>query len=182
MAFRDLIPWSRDRDVSVRRGEEFNPLMTLHREMNRMFDDVFRGAFDSPGWRHNGWIGWPHVEVSETDSELKVCAEIPGLDEKDVEVELTNGILVIKGEKKTESEEKDRRFSERFYGRFERRIAVDEVEADKVNASFENGVLTVTLPKTAGARNVQRIAINTGNGTKGSRRNNRIERKESGGV
>jgi HSP20 family protein len=172
MAFRDLISWNRGRDVTVRRGEEFNPFAALHREMDRMFDEVFRGfdlapfggrSFNRSGW-HHGWTAWPHVEVSETDSELRVSAELPGIDEKDVEVELTNGILVIKGEKKTESEHKDRWFSERYYGRFERRIAIDDVQADKVSASFNNGVLTVTLPKTASARNVKRIAINTGNG------------------
>jgi HSP20 family protein len=133
--------------------------------MDRMFDEVFRGfdlapfgrSFDRQGW-HTG--GWPHLEVNETDSELKVSVELPGLDEKDVEVELTNGVLVIKGEKKMESEDKDRWFSERYYGRFERRIAIDDVEADKVSALFKNGVLTVTLPKTASARNVKRIAMN----------------------
>jgi hypothetical protein len=69
-----------------------------------------------------------------------------------VEVELTNGVLAIKGEKKTESEDRDRLFSERYYGRFERRIPVDEVEEEKVSAAFKNGVLTVTLPKSARAQ------------------------------
>jgi HSP20 family protein len=168
MAFRDIIPWNRGRDVAVRRGEDLNPFAALHREMDRMFDEVFRGfdlapfssrSFDRPG-RHTGWTGWPHLEVNETDSELTVSAELPGLDEKDVEVELANGVLVIKGERKMESEDQGRWFSERYYGRFERRLAVDDVEADKVSASFKNGVLTVTLPKTVSARNVKRIAIN----------------------
>jgi HSP20 family protein len=168
MAFRDLIPWNRGRDVTVRHGEDLNPLAALHREMDRIFDEVFRGfdlapfssrSFDRPGW-HAGWTGWPHLEVNETDSELKVSAELAGLDEKDVQVELANGVLVIRGEKKMQSEDQNRQFSERYYGRFERRIAVDDVEADKISASLENGVLTITLPKTAGARNVKRIAIN----------------------
>jgi HSP20 family protein len=161
---RDLIPWSGGRDVSVRRGEELNPFLALHREVNRLFDDVFRG-FDltpfGPDRFFDRGMGWPNVEMSETDKEVKVTAEIPGLDEKDVEVELANGVLAIKGEKKTETEDKDRLFSERCYGRFERRIPVQDVEEDKVSASFKNGVLTVTLPKTAGARrNVKRIAVN----------------------
>ena len=168
MAFRDLIPWNRGRDETVPARRNVNPLAALHREMDRMFDEVFRGfdlapsnnrSFDRLGW-HTGWTGWPHLEVNETDSELKVSAELPGLDEKDVEIELANGVLVIKGEKKMESEDRNRWFSERYYGRFERRLAVDDVEADKVSASFKNGVLTVTLPKTASARNVKRIAIN----------------------
>ena len=86
---------------------------------------------------------------------------MPGLDEKDVEVELADGVLTIRGEKQTESEDKDRLFSERYYGRFERRIPVDEVEQDKVAASFKNGVLTVALPKLPTAqRKTKRIAIN----------------------
>jgi HSP20 family protein len=69
-------------------------------------------------------------------------------------------VLAIKGEKKTETEDKDRLFSERYYGRFERRIPVEDIDEEKVSASFRNGVLTVTLPKTAQAqRQVKRIAI-----------------------
>jgi HSP20 family protein len=99
--------------------------------------------------------------VSENDKEVRVTAELPGLEEKDVEVQLSNGVLAIKGEKKTETEDKNRLFSERFYGRFERRIPVDDIDEDKVSASFRNGELVVTLPRSAEAqRNVKRIAIN----------------------
>jgi HSP20 family protein len=164
MSVRDLVPWNRGRDVTVRRGEEANPFLSLHREMNRLFDDVFRGFDLAPigfGREFDRPMGWPNIEVSDTDKEMKLTAELPGLDEKDVELELANGVLAIKGEKKTETEDKDRLFSERYYGRFERRIPVEDVDEDKVNASFHNGVLTVTLPKTAQAqRQVKRIAIN----------------------
>jgi HSP20 family protein len=162
MAVRDLIPWNRGRDVSVHRGEEANPFFTLHREMNRLFDDVFRG-FDLAPLSTGRFFdrGWPRLEVSESDKDIKVTAELPGLEEKDVQVELTNGVLAIRGEKKTEAEDKDRLFSERYYGHFERRIPVDDVEEDKVGASFKNGVLTVTLPKSTKAQQkVKRIAIN----------------------
>jgi HSP20 family protein len=164
MSIRDLIPLKRGRDVTVRRGEESNPFLALHREMNRLFDDVFRGFDLTPFGFDRGFertIGWPNIEVSDTDKEMKVTAELPGLDEKDVELELANGVLAIKGEKQTETEDEDRLFSERYYGRFERRIPVEDVEEDKVSASFRNGVLTVILPKTAQAqRQVKRIAIN----------------------
>jgi HSP20 family protein len=164
MAIRDLIPWGRGREMTASRGEEFSPFLTLHREMNRLFDDVFRGFDLAPlgGSRLSERVmGWPNIEVSETDKDVKVTAELPGLDEKDVEVELANGVLAIKGEKKTETEDKERRFSERYYGHFERRIPVEDVDQDKVSASFKNGVLTVTMPKTAQAQsNVKRIAIN----------------------
>jgi HSP20 family protein len=164
MAIRDLIPWSRGQDLTVRRGGEFNPFVTLHREMNRLFDDVFRGfdltPFGSDRFFHRG-VGWPTIEVTETDKEVKVTAELAGLDEKDVSVELANGMLTITGEKKSETEDKDRIFSERYYGRFERRIPVEEVDEDKVSATFKQGVLTVTMPKSPQAKsNVKHIAIN----------------------
>jgi len=162
---RDLIPWNRGRDVTVRRGENFSPFVSLHREVNRLFDDFFRG-FDfaplSTERLFDRTMGWPNVEVSETDNEVKVTAELPGLEEKDVEIELANGVLAIKGEKQSETEDKDRLFSERYYGRFERRIPVDDVDQDKVSAAFKNGVLTVTMPKVPQAQSkVKRIAINS---------------------
>jgi HSP20 family protein len=166
MAMRDLIPWNnnRGREVSVRRGEEATPFLTLHREMNRLFDDVFRGFDIAPFGSDRSFertMGWPNIEVNETDKQVNVIAELPGIEEKDVEVELAEGTLAIRGEKKTETEDKDRLFSERYYGRFERRIPVADVEHDKVTASFKNGVLTVTLPKSpASQQKVKRIAIN----------------------
>ena len=91
--------------------------------------------------------------MSETNRELKVEAELPGelpgLDEKDVEVLLRDGELILRGERKSETEDRERRMSERYYGRFERRIALPaEVEEDKVSASFKRGILTVKLPKS----------------------------------
>jgi HSP20 family protein len=164
MAMRDLVPLKRGRDVTMRRSED-NPFFTLHREMNRLFDDVFRGfdltPFGSDRFFDRLGGNWPSVEMSETDKEIKVAAELPGLEEKDVQIELANGVLAISGEKRTESEDKDRLFSERFYGRFERRIPVEDVDEDKISAAFKNGVLTVTLPKVAQAQSkVKRIAIN----------------------
>ena len=81
-------------------GDNANPFLALHREMNRMFDDSARG-FDLP-MLSGGWSGgWPHVEVSETDDHVRVVAEVPGLEEKDIEVTLHNGILTLRGEKKS---------------------------------------------------------------------------------
>jgi HSP20 family protein len=162
MAIRDLIPWNRERDVTVRRADEQNPFLTLHREVNRLFDDVFRGFDLSPfGQRMDRGMGWPSVEISQTAGEITVTAELPGLAEKDVDVQLADGVLIISGETRSESEDKDRLFSERTYGRFERRIPVDGVDEEKVSASFKNGLLTVKLPRThAELANIRRIAIN----------------------
>jgi HSP20 family protein len=166
MAIRDLIPWNnnRGREVSVRRGEEINPFLALHREMNRLFDDAFR-SFDLAPFETGRLFervgAWPNIEVSETEKDVKIIAELPGLEEKDVQVEFADGVLSIRGEKKTETEDKDRLFSERYYGRFERRIPLDDIEEDNAAASFKNGVLTVTVPKKPAAqRKTKRIAIN----------------------
>ena len=139
-----------------------NPFFALHREMNRMFDDVFRGFDLAPFGSTRGLngLGWPQIDIDDTDKEVRITAELPGLDEKDVSLELNNGVLSISGEKKSESEDKARRFSERYYGRFERRIALEGVDEDKVSAAFKNGVLTITAPKSAEAKSVRRIAIN----------------------
>src|SRR4051794_24858459 len=164
MAIKDLIPWNAGgREVGIHRGTDVNPLFALHREMNRMFDDVFRGFDLAPygSARAPNGLGWPQVDIDETDREVRITAELPGLDEKDVSLEIANGVLSISGEKKSESEDKARRFSERYYGRFERRIPLDDVDEDKVSAAFKNGVLTITMPKSAEAKsNVRRIAIN----------------------
>jgi HSP20 family protein len=134
--------------------------------MNRMFDDVFRGFDLAPFATARAFhgLGWPQTDVDENDKELRVTAEQPGLDEKDVSLEMANGVLSISGEKKSETEDKDRRFSERYYGRFERRIQLEDVDERKAQASFKNGVLTVTVPKTGEPKpNVRRIPINGSN-------------------
>jgi HSP20 family protein len=167
MSVRDLIPWSRNggnQVPSVFRESERDPFLSLHREVNRLFDDVFRGfdgGLPSIG-RASAFSGsWPSVEISNGEKEIKVTAEVPGLEEKDIEVLLDDGVLTLKGEKRSETEDKDKQFSERYYGRFERRIPVGfEVKEDEVDARFKNGVLTVTLPKTEKAQSqVKRIAI-----------------------
>lgn len=164
MAMTDLIPWGRDRSLTTRRSEDYNPFLRLHREMNRLFDDAFRGFDLAPvsGSLFEQSARWPSIDVDETDKDVKVTAELPGLEEKDVQVEVANGVLSIKGEKKTETEDKDRKFSERYYGRFERRIPIEDVDQNKISAAFKNGVLTVTMPKLPQAESkVKRIAINS---------------------
>lgn len=167
MSVRDLLPWNRgnNQPPMIYRGDDMDPFLSLHRNVNRLFDEVFRG-FDTPSvfgrmMPRNG--AWPSVEFLETDKEIRVTAEVPGLEENDIEVLLEDGVLTLRGEKKSETEDRDRQFSERYYGRFERRLALGrEVDEDKVAATFKNGVLTVTLPKTEKAQaNAKRIAIDS---------------------
>ena len=162
MNVRDLIPWRRtaSQAPAVYRDDAASPFLTLHREMNRLFDETFR-HFNMPSL-FGQMPGWPSVEVSETDKDLCVTVELPGLDQKDVEVLMSDGMLLVRGEKKTEVDDKERQFSERFYGRFERQIPLGtEVEEDRIDASFSNGVLKIILPKTAKAQaSSRRIQIN----------------------
>jgi HSP20 family protein len=117
--------------------------------MNRLFDNVFSRFDSTMPSVFNQMSAWPSVEVVETDKDIRIVAELPGMDEKDVEVSVSDDVLTIRGEKKAEIDDRERAFSERYYGRFERRIPLPfEVEDDRAEASFENGVLTVTLPKS----------------------------------
>jgi HSP20 family protein len=165
MNVRDLVPWSRpsdrDRNLPATQGPAGSPLLTLHREMNRLFDDVFRD-FDTPAiW--GGRAAWPQIEVEDADSEYRVTAELPGLEEKDVEVLFEDGILILRGEKRAETHDRSRAFSERVYGQFERRLALGDIDEERIQARFRNGVLTVTAPKSEQSQaRVKRIPINGG--------------------
>jgi HSP20 family protein len=164
MGFRDLVPWTKSQQLSTAH-DAFDPFFTLHREMNRLFDDVFRGfgplsRVVSP--LMEGRFGWPRLELSDTDNAVTVSAELPGLSEKDVQVEIANGVLSIHGEKKAERSDESKFVTERYYGSFERQIPLEGVEEDKAKADFKNGALTVTLPKSErSSQNVKRIAVNT---------------------
>ncbi|HSK40438.1 MAG TPA: Hsp20/alpha crystallin family protein [Arenibaculum sp.] len=161
MSVRDLIPWGRERSPSVRGGEIGDPFVSLHREMNRLFDDFFRGFDGRLPSVGSGGFGWPQTDVVETDQEYRVTAELPGLEEKDVELTFQDGVLTLRGEKRTEHEDRETLHSERFHGRFQRSLAIGpDVDQDKVNASFRNGVLTVVLPKSPeAASKARRIRI-----------------------
>jgi len=162
MNVRDLVPWVKgDRERTSAQSGSLGSMVSLHREMNRLFDDMFRG-FDATGFFGGRGI-WPSTDVEETDKEYRITAELPGLEERDVEVLLQDGVLTVRGEKKSESESRSRTHSERFYGRFERQIPL-ALDADDtaVSAAFKNGVLTVTVPKSAQAvERSKRIPINT---------------------
>ena len=142
--------------MDVRREWE-HPFASFQREMNRLFDNFFGGFSLSP-WtpleRGAAPTFTPRVDVSETDKEIRVSAELPGMEEKDIDVSLTQDTLTIKGEKKEETEDKGKDYYrvERSFGSFMRSIPLPvEVDTDKVEATFKKGVLDITLPKTAKA-------------------------------
>jgi HSP20 family protein len=168
---RKLVPWKRSQgsELPVRR-EENNPFLSLHRSMNELFDHFFRdfgGAFEQPAWsRASTALVSPSVDIAETDSEIAITADLPGLEEKDIEVSLDNDVLTIRGSRKEEREEKRKNYHlmERSYGSFQRTLHVPAgVDKDKVKASFKNGVLNVTLPKLPEAKAARRkIEISAG--------------------
>jgi len=146
----------------------------LRRSTDRLFDDFFRGF----GWPTSGMRGpwdlaqdllgtdWPRVNMSETDDEIQITADLPGVDRDNVDVSVTDNRITISGEKRAEEEKKGRGYYriERSYGSFQRSLYLpSEVERDRVDATFKNGVLTVRLPKTAAARErIKRIPVRTG--------------------
>ncbi|HEX9071261.1 MAG TPA: Hsp20/alpha crystallin family protein [Pseudolabrys sp.] len=143
MNLRSLIPIGRDRSVA-------SPFMSLQREIDRLFEDFSRGF---PTIAGNGATAlMPSMDVTETDKEIEITAELPGLEEKDVQINVADNILTIRGEKKAEKEQKDKnyRLVERSYGAFERTLELPEgVNADAIKANISKGLLKVTVPKPA---------------------------------
>jgi HSP20 family protein len=130
-----------------------DPFTAMRAEMDRVFDSFFGrdlGRFPVLSRPDASKAVMPSIDVRETEAELVVEAELPGMDEKDVSVTLSNGVLTLKGEKKSEREEKkdDYHLMERSYGSFQRSFQLaDTIDPDKVTATFDKGVLKVTLPK-----------------------------------
>ncbi len=143
----------------------WRPFENLRREIDRVFDDFGGGMWPSPfgrslfdvqpfAQRESTWAA-PAVDITEGEKAYEITAELPGMDEKNVEVKFADGVLTIKGEKQEAKEEKKKDYylSERSYGSFQRAFQVpDGVDADKIEASFKNGVLTMTMPKSAEAQ------------------------------
>jgi HSP20 family protein len=148
-----------------------DPFLSLHREMNRLFDDVMRGApLSAAGGQGGSTLIAPNINVSESDAEVRVTAELPGVTDKDIHVDLNDDILVIRGEKKLEKKEDKENFHyiERSYGTFQRALQLPfPADPDQVKAHFENGVLTVTLPKNARQERARRIQVQTGGASQG---------------
>lgn len=164
MDIKSLMSRARNKEQAVQEQEREHPLLSLQREMNRIVDSFFPGlrskSFgDLPG------MFMPHMNVAETYKAVQVTVELPGMDEKDVEVSLTQDMLTIRGEKREEKSENTRSYHrlERTFGSFARTISLPtDVDHDKVSAAFKKGILTITLPKTAQTlRETKKIPVKT---------------------
>jgi HSP20 family protein len=147
------------------RGDDDHPFYSLQREMNSLFDDFFRGFDITPhGFYTSRPASFsPSVDVKENEKEYIIKAELPGMDEKEIEVMVTDDSVTIKGEKKEETEDKGKNYyyMERSYGSFHRVIPLAaEAESGKAEASFKNGVLSITIPKSQTAKaKVTKVSI-----------------------
>lgn len=137
----------------IRKWEPFGDMLSLREEIDGLFNDFFRRV-PSEGFPHEG-LWHPALDIEETKEAFKLSAELPGMKKEDIKISFSDGRLSIEGERAFEKEEKDKTFHriERSYGKFRRMISLPrEVEADKAKASYEQGILTITLPKSDKAK------------------------------
>lgn len=154
--------------VELARDVDF-PLETLHRELHELFDSFFED-FGSPQWmtrrpiEHGARELSPSFDVTESADAVQVLAELPGLDEKDIEVTLDGHTLIVRGEKRQDKEEKKKTYHlvERSFGQFQRVVPLPQgIDKDKIKAKFSRGVLDITIPKTEEARaERKKISVN----------------------
>ncbi|MEO1600880.1 MAG: Hsp20/alpha crystallin family protein [Pseudomonadota bacterium] len=160
MQIKDLIPWARKDHAPEPKTDDQNPIATLQRDMNRLFESF---------WTRTGDLDWPwgggdaKSDVVETKDHVEVSIELPGMDMNDIEVSVTDDMLTVRGEKNVERQEEKKGYylSERSYGAIYRTIPLPPgVDGAKAEAGFRNGVLTIKLPQTPEAQaKVKRIEV-----------------------
>jgi len=150
MANRSMVPWGRKRDSEMEVRREQDPFLRIQDEMDRMFNSFFDRS--SGLSRMDDLQGFaPTLDVYETDKEIKVDVELPGMNEKDIDITVGNNVLTISGRRETEDTQKGKSFyrHERSFGSFRRSIELpEEVDEDNIDATYSRGVLKITLPKT----------------------------------
>jgi HSP20 family protein len=137
------------------------------RTRDSIFDDLFNELYSLPTsfLSKSGMDLSPRIDISETDNEYKIEAELPGINQKEIDVKIDNNILTIKGKKEDVKEEKEKNYHlrERYYGAFQRSISLpNNIEPEKIKASFENGVLNISVPKSD-KRTPKKIEISSAN-------------------
>jgi HSP20 family protein len=154
----NLTPWNQGKKLAIQRKDD-NPFALLQREMNDVFNNFFRG--DLASWGNGGEEShyMPRIDIADGEKEVRISAELPGMDEKDVQVSVTPDSVTLSGEKKIEKENhgKNCYHTEISYGSFKRVIPLPEgVDTNKAEATFKKGVLNVVLPKTPQAQSVEK--------------------------
>lgn len=188
MELKNLAPWNwfkheeeNEHAVAIKHGKKrplfptrhHDPMLQIHRDIDQLFDQFFRGWGLPQGGRFTPMVNFnadsllkPRVDLSATDKKYLLTVEIPGVEEKDISVDISNNTMTIKGEKKLEKEDKDKNYYriERSYGAFQRVLSLPEdVDQDGIKAGFKNGVLSITMPRKAlPAGDAKKVEITTG--------------------
>lgn len=134
--------------MAIIRWDPFRDLMTLREKMNRLFEEAFMTRGEEKELVSGTWT--PSVDVYETENALILSAEVPGIEENDIEIKIENSTLTLHGERKFEKETKEENFHriERAYGSFHRSFTLPNyIDQDKIKAEHENGILKITMPK-----------------------------------
>ncbi len=170
MAITDLLPWNRNKDeLEIRREPEQDPVLALQDEIDSLFDDFFNrpfGLLRRPSRDFETLRNFsPSIDVSETAKQVNIKAELPGMEADDIDLEVRDEMVLIRGEKKSEREQKDEQFYrlERSYGSFHRSIPLPaEIDVDQAKANFKNGVLSIKLPKVKPSQPRRKIDVKVG--------------------
>jgi HSP20 family protein len=161
-SFGYMTPYRRGGGLSHGRGGGTGSMIfDLHRQMNRMFDDLFEHEGQGGDGGHSaGGFGFPAIDVAQDDKKIEICAELPGVKEGDIDLNLEDGMLTLSGEKRSSREDKETGYSERSFGRFERRISLpSDADEEHCSADFKDGVLTVTIPRSEQKSRARRIPL-----------------------
>lgn len=157
MNLKSIIPWKKQEQAPINPESNGAPVDLFQKRMNDLFEDFFSGSPDL--WQDLRRSLYPVVDVSETGKEIKITAELPGIDKNDLEVTISKDMVTIQGEKKEETTEEkgDLRHSECSYGYFHRSITLPPgVDPDKAQAKFKRNVLKISVPKTPEAQSRRR--------------------------
>lgn len=138
-------------------------LFDLHRRMNRLFDNLLEQS-DGDGRTLSGaTLAAPALDIGQDDKQIEITAELPGVKEEDIDLSIEDGVLTLSGEKKSERKDEERGYSERSYGRFERRLALpSNIDEERCSAEFRDGVLRITIPKAEEKQRGRRIPLGGG--------------------
>ena len=167
MAFGYLTPFRSRTPATTGTG---GSLFDLHRQMNRLFDDLFDQDGES-GFYARAGIAAPAMDIHQDDKQVEITAELPGVKEEDIDITIDDGVLTLRGEKKSTREDKESGYRERSYGSFERRLTLpSNIDEDNCSADFKDGVLTITLPKSEDKARGRKIQLG-----QGQQRSNRAE-------
>lgn len=156
MAYGILNPYRRS-PMRARSGVGGGSLFDLHRQMNSLFEDLFDHDSEGGG---TATMAAPMLDIHQDEKEIEITAELAGVSRDDIEITVNDGVLTICGEKRNKRDDSETGYRERSYGRFERRITLPQnVDEDRIEADYEDGVLTITMPKDEEKTRGRKIAL-----------------------